>query len=125
MKRAILGSLVCLGLVIAGVGFVGRNNRIFAQQAGRLASSIQGTSPPAVAAGSELVVVSSPAGEKGGQLLTVIDPRQTVMSVYRIESATGKIALESVRNISWDLQMMEWNTDKPTPTEIRSMSQPK
>ena len=55
------------------------------------------------------------------QMLTVVDPRQRVLSVYHIELATGKIALKSVRNIQWDLQMTDLNNEKPFPQEIRSL----
>jgi hypothetical protein len=33
----------------------------------------------------------------------------------------GDITLKSVRNIHWDLQMVEFNTEAPLPREIRSM----
>ncbi len=71
------------------------------------------------AAGSELIAV--PAETADGQLLTVIDTRQRVMSVYRIETATGKITLLSVRKIQWDLQLTEFNGEAPLPQEIRSL----
>jgi hypothetical protein len=125
MKRA-LGSLACVGLIIAAVGLSGHGNAVFAQRAIPAAPSPPPTPAPAVAAGNELIVVSASAGDKG-QILTVVDPRQKTICVYRIEFATGRIALQSVRNISWDMQLGEagYNTDKPTPTEIRSMSEPK
>jgi len=47
------------------------------------------------------------------------------MSVYHIELATGKIALRSVRNIHWDLQMTEFNSADPLPREIRSLLEPR
>ena len=75
---------------------------------------------PAAAAGSELIVVPTSLGDKG-QMLTVVDPRQRVLSVYHIDLATGKIALKSVRNIQWDLQMTYLNNENPLPQEIRSL----
>lgn len=71
------------------------------------------------AAGSELIAV--PAETADGQLLTVIDTQQRVMSVYRIETATGKITLLSVRKIQWDLQLTEFNGEAPLPQEIRRL----
>ncbi len=59
------------------------------------------------------------------QMLTVVDPRQRVLGVYHIDMATGKIALKSVRNIRWDLQIDHLNTDEPLPQQIRSMSEQK
>ncbi len=43
------------------------------------------------------------------------------MSVYHVESATGEIALKSVRRFHWDLQMDEFNGDSPSPREIRAL----
>lgn len=70
-------------------------------------------------AGSDLIAV--PAEADDGQLLTVIDTHQRVMSVYRIESSTGKIALLSVRTIQWDLQLTDFNGEHPLPQEIRGL----
>ena len=63
------------------------------------------------------------AGADKSQVLTVIDPRQQAMCVYRIDLTNGKIALMSVRNIRWDLQMTEFNGVNPLPQEIRSQLQ--
>ena len=68
--------------------------------------------------------MAAPAGEKS-QLITVLDPRQHVMCVYHVDLATGKIALRSVRNIHWDLQMMYLNNESPLPLEIRSLLEPR
>jgi hypothetical protein len=54
------------------------------------------------------------------QQITVIDPRERVMSVYHIEPKTGEIVLKAVRNITWDMQMTAFNGASPLPQEIRS-----
>ena len=54
-------------------------------------------------------------------MVTVIDPRQRSMSVYHVELSTGEITLKSVRNIQWDLQMMDFNGTNPLPKEIRAV----
>ncbi len=78
MKRAILGALLGAGLVVVAVGLCGQRNEVFAQREAPY---------PATAAGGDLIAI--PAGPVGGssQMLTVIDPRQRVMSVYRIDGA--------------------------------------
>ena len=115
MKRAVLGSLLVLGLVMVAVA-VG-------QQRGDLVGGQRATAAPAAASGTELIVVPTPLGEKG-QMLTVVDARQRVLSVYHID-ATGKIALRSVRNIHWDLQIENYNSDNPSPREMRSLVEQK
>jgi hypothetical protein len=55
------------------------------------------------------------------QLVTVIDSETRVMAVYQVDRATGEIALKSVRNMTWDLQMLDYNSGEPLPQEIRDM----
>jgi hypothetical protein len=69
---------------------------------------------------SELVTASAMVGDKVQQL-TVIDPHSRVMSVYHVDLASGTITLRSVRNITWDLQLREFNGVNPLPGEIRAM----
>jgi hypothetical protein len=111
MKRAVLGSLSLLGLVMAAVAVGGQRGEVGEQRA---------TPAPLATSGTELIVVPTSLGEKG-QVLTVVDPRQRVLSVYHIDLVTGKIALKSVRNIHWDLQITDFNSDNPLPREIRSL----
>lgn len=80
--------------------------------------------PNGLPQGNELITFTSPAPENRQQV-TVIDPRSHVMAVYHIDSATGVVALKSVRNIQWDLLMSEFNGVSPSPREIQSMLQNK
>ena len=58
---------------------------------------------------------------EGGPLThTVFDPKQRVMAVYHEDRVSGELVLKSVRNITWDLQMIEYNSGKPLPQDIRS-----
>jgi hypothetical protein len=111
MRRAVLGTLVGLGLVTAAVAVAVQRGEVFAQYAA--------PATPGPMVGSELIVVPTSLGERG-QMLTVVDPRQRVLSVYHIELPTGKITLKSVRNMQWDLQVEEFNNVSPSPKEIRS-----
>ena len=43
------------------------------------------------------------------------------MAVYHIDTTTGEIVLKSVRNIHYDLKMIEFNGTSPLPREIRSL----
>ncbi len=109
MRQVALGALVGVGLMVA-VAFLDQRGEAFGQRT---------AVGPAGGGGGDLVVVPMLAGDKT-QLLTVVDPRQQVMSVYGIDLSTGKIALRSVRTLRWDLQMMYMNNDPPLPQEIRS-----
>ena len=57
----------------------------------------------------------------GAQQLCVLDPRQRVVAVYHIDAEKGGIALQSVRNIYWDLRINHFNGTTPLPEEIRSL----
>jgi hypothetical protein len=59
--------------------------------------------------------------EGGPQAIVVVDPVQRVLAVYHVDKATGEVALRSVRNITWDLQMVEFNSGEPLPQDIRNM----
>jgi hypothetical protein len=48
-----------------------------------------------------------------------------VMSVYHLELSSGAITLRSVRNITWDLQLREFNGVAPLPQEIRALLEPR
>jgi hypothetical protein len=111
MRVALLGTLAGFGLVLAAVGILDHPNAVLAQ---RLAPHDK------VQSGAELIAVPGPVGEKG-QLLTIVDPRQRVMSVYHVDQASGKIALRSVRNIHWDLQLTYLDNEGLLPQEIQSL----
>jgi len=120
MNRAILGLLVGAGVAALAVCLLDRHGEAAAQHPYLQTAYPQaGPQPVNAINGGDLIAVPAPMGEKG-QLLTVLDPRQQVMSVYWIEAGTGKITLRSVRNIHYDLMMTDFNGDNPLPKEIRA-----
>ena len=52
-----------------------------------------------------------------------IDGQRQVLAVYEIGSSKGEIKFLSSRNLSFDLQMMGYNTVKPMPEEIKKQLQ--
>jgi hypothetical protein len=67
-----------------------------------------------------LMALSSDTAD-GKQQVVVVDSKTRTMSVYHVEHTGGVITLKSVRNISADLLMDEFNTSSPVPSEIRAM----
>ena len=109
MRQSLVGALMIAGLVIAAT-------------AGRGASEpargpVANTSP--YASSAELITHVT-AADTEPQVVTVIDPRQRVMAVYHVDRATGEITPKSIRNFTWDLQMIEFNSGNPLPQDIRS-----
>jgi hypothetical protein len=109
MRYAHIGALLGASLVIGAM-------------AGRSSSEPAYGPPidlPAHANGSELFTQVTAAD---GQPLTVtvVDPRQRVMAIYHVDRATGEITPKSIRNITWDLQMTDYNSGKPLPKDIRN-----
>jgi hypothetical protein len=111
MQKATLGVLIVVGVAAVVFLAVGRGDQAMAQQ--------HGPAAPAVG-GGDLIVVPMTTGDKG-QVLSIVDPRGRTLCVYRIDPATGKIALKSARNLNWDLQMSSWNNEAPLPQEIQSL----
>lgn len=75
---------------------------------------------PMSSATNELTVHSTVL-PTGIQQLVVMDTSARTMAVYHVEQ--GKLMLRSVRNITWDLQMEQFNGQAPLPSELRQVSQ--
>ncbi len=114
MKAVVLGALAGAGLVMIAAGLLDRGNQAFAQRAVAYAQ-------PGPDGG--LMAIPSGIGE-GGQLITVVDSRSRAISVYRV-APDGKIKLLSVRNIQWDLQLTQLNSDIPLPQDIKTLLEQK
>ena len=109
MQRSFVGVLFGTLLVVA----------VFAARgSSEPAAAAHGPVTPSATA-ALIAHVATPDG--GPQAVTVIDPVQRVMAVYHVDKTTGEIALKSVRNLTWDLQMLDYNSGKPLPKDIRSM----
>ncbi len=106
MRRLVFGTLIGTGLVFAAL--VGRG------------SSESTHEQPVHTSFSGGLITHVHAAEGGSQAVTVIDPRTRVMGVYHVDRVSGEITLKSVRNITWDLQMVAFNSGKPLPQDIRS-----
>ena len=52
-----------------------------------------------------------------------IDGQRQVLAVYEIGREKGEVKFVSSRNLSYDLQMMGFNTAKPLPEEIKKQLQ--
>jgi hypothetical protein len=113
MKTVVLGALAGAALMMFAAGLLDRGNSAFAQRATAYAQGGDGG----------LMAIPSGIGE-GGQLITVVDSRSRALGVYRV-AADGKIKLLSVRNIQWDLQVTQLNSDIPLPQEIKTLLEQK
>jgi len=109
MKTAVLGVLVGAGLVMAAAATPGISED-FTRRAGPYAQ---------VRADGDLIALSTVVADKYQQVV-VLDPKAHVMSVYHVELASGTVQLRCVRNIHWDLQMMDFNGTVPLPREIQA-----
>src|SRR5581483_342555 len=112
MRMTVLGASFGLVMLLLLALFGGPRGEAFAQRPGVPGGSTDG-----------LIAFTSPVSDKL-QMLTVVDPHQHVVSVYHIDTHSGEIALKSVRNIHWDLQMSEFNGVSPLPREIRALAEP-
>lgn len=113
MRTMVLGAVLSVVVVSAVVALAGPNGEMPAPR------NVQ-----QVETSGGLIAMSMPAGTER-QVVTVIDPQKRAMSVYHVELSTGEITLKSVRNIQWDLQMMDFNGTTPLPKEIRAVLESK
>jgi hypothetical protein len=109
MRRSLVGALLGASLVIALTAGRGSSEPAYGPA----------TTLPANPGGGELIThVTAADGQP--QVVTIIDPRQRVMAVYHVDCTSGEITPMSVRNFTWDLQMIEHNSGNPLPQDVRS-----
>ncbi len=53
----------------------------------------------------------------------VIDPVNKQMAVYHVDFESGVTQLKSARNLTIDLQVQQYNSDTPNPTDMQKMLQ--
>ncbi len=75
---------------------------------------------PAHSKASGELIAHVSAAEGQAPIVTVIDPRQRVLAIYHVDRSTGAITPKSVRNITWDLQMIHFNSGEPLPQDIKN-----
>lgn len=108
MKRLVLGA--AMGAMLVGVGV----------WCGLGATAGAQSRPEArPAAGSPLVTLSLAGADKIPRL-AVVDPGERRLAVYEI-AENGQITLKSVRNLTWDMSLEQFNVGAPTPDEIRAL----
>ncbi|TWU00210.1 hypothetical protein Pla108_11560 [Botrimarina colliarenosi] len=78
------------------------------------------TPSPAPAGGNRLdwQILENP---NGPHTALIFDPVRQVFAVYHVDSASGQIMLKSVRNLSADLRLPQFNSSNPAPKDIQSM----
>ena len=111
MRQMLMSGLVGGGLVIAILVGRGISQGSFGPTA----------TTPSYAPVQSGELISHFGGADGQPLaLTVIDPREQWIGVYHVDRASGVISLKSARKYTWDLQLVEFNSGKPLPQEIRN-----
>ena len=109
MRRSLFGALLGASLVVAiavGRSAIGGPETVFA--------------PDAPTRGNSELMSHVTATEGQPLTVTIIDPKQRVMAVYHVDRGTGEITPKSIRNFTWDLQMIEFNSGNPQPQDIRN-----
>ena len=64
-------------------------------------------------------------GSEASDAVALLDTKLRVMSIYHVERQSGEVHLKSVRNVTWDLQLDEYNGVSPSPKEIKSLVVPR
>lgn len=56
---------------------------------------------------------------QGPPAIVLLDPATQVLAVYHVDPASGRISLKSVRRVRYDLRLDEFETNKPSPIDLR------
>jgi hypothetical protein len=112
MKSTLFGAIGGALIALLVGSFFGRESAVFAQR------------PSVYDPTGELIALPTQV-DNGRQQITVIDPTKRVICVYHIDLPTGGITLKSVRNISGDLQIDDFNGTSPLPREVRAQLEPR
>ena len=98
------------------VGFVAAGVLLFYQAD---AEPTWARQPTSLATGSTGMVTHVQQREGRPTRVIVIDPQQRVMAVYEIAQEKAEIKFLSSRNMTYDLQMLGFNSTDPSPEEIK------
>ena len=82
--------------------------------------SVSVVATTSVAQRDDLIAIAG-ANVEGQQLILLLDPHRQTLGSYQVDAKTGQIALRSVRNIRWDLEMDEFNGTEPSPEKIQAL----
>ena len=80
----------------------------------------QGAALPVAPSPGDLQVMSITV-PNGPPQIVVVEPSTRTMAVYHVEPTQGKIQLRSVRKLTWDLRMEQFNGVQPLPSELRQV----
>lgn len=69
---------------------------------------------------SSMGIIRLAAGDLGDHVV-VVDPQTKVLCTYFVQRETGNVSLRSVRNLTWDMQLEEYNPSTPSPKDIRAV----
>jgi len=117
MRGFVGAGLLVLAVLVAGiVGLADAQG----PRAGHERAAAERTSQDRAASSPDLLALSHD-GPDGRQQITIVDPRQRVMAVYHVDRVSGALALKSVRNLTWDLQIEDFNSGTPAPRDMRAL----
>lgn len=57
----------------------------------------------------------------GTQQVIIVDEQLASMAAYQVDAINGHIRLTSVRSVDLDLQMQQFNTETPLPSELSAV----
>lgn len=118
MRAAVWALLVASGLLVALSLANWEHTSVYAQKpanpAGSVASSVKS------AQAGDLLAISGDTAD-GRMQIVLIDTKTRAVGVYHIDRTSGQVALRSVRNVHWDLQIDDFNGGSPSPQEIKSL----
>lgn len=120
--RGAVGALIIAAAGALWMGFAGGDaGRVYGQRPAAGGPNVLSGSSARAAQAGDLAVLAEDTADGRFQQLVLVDARSRVVSVYHVDRSSGQVALKSVRNVMWDLQIDEFNGEQPSPQTIRTM----
>lgn len=116
MRATLMGLLAGAGLMWIVLGSSSAPRDAHAQR-------LESASSHGSANGSLIAVPGAVVDQQ--QILLLIDSRSRTLGSYTVDVRSGEIALRSVRNFHWDLQLDTFNGTEPSPEKVEAMLRPR
>lgn len=78
-----------------------------------------GAQPAPAGEGADALQLRVLHNPQGPPTMAVLDPVRQVLAVYQVDPTSGQISLRSVRLVRFDLRLDDFQTNKPSPADLR------
>jgi outer membrane lipopolysaccharide assembly protein LptE/RlpB len=108
-------------VIAAGVLALSAPSWTISQQPANMQNGWLPSIPAGSSSANEAMIVTSNRTLNGNTQMVIVDTQRKAIAVYEIASDSGAIQLKSVRNMTADFLLDEFNGTDPTPEKVRGI----